>query len=148
MLQTSTHAVGKKLLSSFVIILLFFSKVFAGPIVTSFSPASGAVGTTVTITGTGFNTTVTNNTVFFGATKATVTAGSATSLTVTVPAGATYQNISVTDISARATGYSAKPFNVTYANSSLAFQPKADLNAGGNTYSVAIGDLDGDGHLP
>src|SRR5688572_25230611 len=55
------------------------------PTITNVSPLSGPVGTAVTITGTNFSTTAANNTVFFGAVKATVTAASATSLTVTVP---------------------------------------------------------------
>ncbi len=59
----------------------------APPTITSFTPASGVVGTTVTITGTDFNTTPSNNSVYFGAVKATPTAGSATSLTVMVPSG-------------------------------------------------------------
>ena len=43
------------------------------PHVSSFSPASGPIGTSVTITGTNFNPTVSNNIVFFGAVKAAVT---------------------------------------------------------------------------
>jgi hypothetical protein len=58
------------------------------PTFTSISPTSGAIGTTITITGTGFSTTAADNTVCFGAVKATVTASTATSLTLTVPAGA------------------------------------------------------------
>jgi len=49
----------------------------------------------VTIAGTNFNTTAANNIVYFGATRATVTAATATGLTVTVPAGATYKPISL-----------------------------------------------------
>ena len=50
------------------------------PTITSFSPTSGVIGTTVTITGTNFNTTPAQNTVFFGATKAAVTAATAPAL--------------------------------------------------------------------
>jgi hypothetical protein len=38
-------------------------------------PASGPVGTIVTITGTGFHPVAANNTVYFGAVKATITGG-------------------------------------------------------------------------
>ena len=55
------------------------------PKITSFSPASGAVGTTVTIAGTGFNATAASNVVYFGSVKAAVTAASATQLLVRVP---------------------------------------------------------------
>ena len=43
------------------------------PVITSFTPTSGPSGTTVTITGTNFNTTASNNIVWFGAVQATVT---------------------------------------------------------------------------
>jgi hypothetical protein len=84
------------------------------PVIASFNPASGPVGTTVTITGTGFNPTASNNTVYFGSVKATVISGNATSLTVTVPEGATFQPISV--ISNYLIGYSSKPFLLTFPN--------------------------------
>ena len=114
------------------------------PAITSFSPASGPVGTEVTITGSGFNATAANNVVFFGATKATVTAATATSLTVTVPVGATYQYISVSDMNSGLTAYSAQPFIVTFAHGYGNFGMKVNYN-GASPYSVAIGDLDGDG---
>ena len=66
------------------------------PAINSLSASNGVTGDSLTITGTGFDTTPANNTVKFGATTATVTAASNTSLTVTVPnalAGA--QNVSV-----------------------------------------------------
>jgi YD repeat-containing protein len=56
--------------------------------VSGFSPGIGAAGTTVTITGTGFEPVAAANTVVFGATRARVGAASATSLTVTVPEAA------------------------------------------------------------
>jgi len=58
------------------------------PTITSFSPTSGAIGTTVTITGTNFDPTPANNTVWFGAVKATVGTSTSTQLTVTVPSQA------------------------------------------------------------
>lgn len=55
---------------------------------TSLSPNSGVAGSSTTLTGTNFNTmALANNIVKFGSTPATVTAGTATSLTVTVPTG-------------------------------------------------------------
>jgi hypothetical protein len=57
--------------------------------VTSFTPASGTVGTAVTVAGTGFSTTPASNSVKFNGVSAAVTAASATSLTTSVPSGAT-----------------------------------------------------------
>jgi len=90
------------------------------PTITSFSPTSGPIGTTVTITGTNFSTTTTNNIVWFGAVKATVTAATSTSLSVTLPIGATYQPISVTVNGS--TDYSSAPFSVTFQARRLLMQ--------------------------
>lgn len=65
------------------------------PSITGFSPSSGAVGTSVTISGANFDPTPLNNTVKFNGTSATVLSATATSLTVTVPLGATTGKISV-----------------------------------------------------
>jgi hypothetical protein len=65
------------------------------PTITYFAPSNGPIGTTITITGTNFNSTPANNIVLFGATRATVSAATTTQLTVAVPAGATYGPISV-----------------------------------------------------
>jgi hypothetical protein len=119
------------------------------PTFTSFSPASGPIGTTVIITGTNFSTTLANNIVFFGATMATITAGSATSLTVTVPAGASYQPISVTNLTLGLSVYSAQPFLVTFSCGGIinatSFAPKVDYIPGSHPRGLTIGDLDGDG---
>ncbi len=66
------------------------------PTITSFTPSSGTVGTTVTITGTNFDSTPANNTVKFNGTTAVVTASTATSITTTVPAAAITGTITVT----------------------------------------------------
>lgn len=79
----------------------------AAPTITSFSPASGPVGTTVIITGTNFSTTPSNNTVLFKVyydgtdgsptnVVAVVTASTTTSITTSVPATAVTGKISVT----------------------------------------------------
>lgn len=57
----------------------------AAPTITAVSPLTGLAGSTVTITGTGFSPTATLNRVQVNQTWATVTAATATSLTVVVP---------------------------------------------------------------
>jgi hypothetical protein len=81
------------------------------PTITSFAPNNGPAGTTVTITGTNFSLSPSGNTVRFNGTQAVVTASSATSITTTVPAGATTGTISVTVGANTAT--SANIFTVT-----------------------------------
>ena len=122
------------------------------PVISSFSPASAKPGDAVTLTGSGFNTTTTNNIVFFGATRATVTAATATSITVTVPVGATYAPITLLNTGTVRACATLKPFHPVYSPakapiSSSTFVSKVDFSTGTGTdpYSVAIGDLDGDG---
>lgn len=118
------------------------------PNITSFSPTSGYIGTTVTITGSNFNATANQNVVFFGATKATVTAASTISLTVTVPSGATYQPLTVLNLATALIGSSATPFRVTFTGGAIAtnsLDPKVDFTTGSTPYSLSMGDLDGDG---
>jgi hypothetical protein len=130
--------------------LIFFSRLSAQTI-TNISPASGTTvpGATVTITGTNFNTTAANNIVRFGAVKASVSTASATSLTVTAPVGATYGPVTALNTALARAGTSSKSFLPTFAGKgSLTANdilPKVDFTAGNKPYSVAIGDLDGDG---
>ncbi len=63
--------------------------------ISSFSPASGKAGSTVTITGTGFSTTPSENIVKVNSETATVTSATSTQLTVTIPEGASTGKISV-----------------------------------------------------
>jgi hypothetical protein len=79
------------------------------PTVSTFSPTSGGVGTSVTINGTGFGNVTA---VRFHGTSASFTVNSGIKITATVPAGATTGTISVTTASA-GTGTSAGTFTVT-----------------------------------
>ncbi len=60
----------------------------SAPVISDFSPAKGAVGTTITITGLNFDSIPANNVVKFNGVTATVSQATATQLTVKVPAGA------------------------------------------------------------
>ncbi len=61
----------------------------------NFTPQQGGIGTTVTIQGQNFSATPASDVVKFNGTAATVTAATTSSLTVTVPSGATTGPISV-----------------------------------------------------
>jgi len=82
----------------------------AAPTVSGFSPTSGAVGSSVTVTGTGFTGATS---VKFNGTAATFTVNGDTQVTATVPTGATTGPISVTN--AGGTGTSSGSFTVTTA---------------------------------
>jgi hypothetical protein len=135
---------------AFVALHFFVLNAAAQPTINSLSPNAANPGTTITIGGTGFNTTASRNKVFFGATKAVVTAATATSLTVTSPLGGTYYPVSVLDSSTGLTGYSRYAFLPKYNNSayipgSINFTAPVGFSSGSSPYLVAIGDIDGDG---
>lgn len=138
---------------SLSVILLISINLFSQPAITSFSPQSGAVGTSVTISGSNFSSTPTDNIVFFGAVRAAVTSTTASTLTVTVPAGATYQPISVTVNNL--TAYSNKPFIVTFNGAAPQFTSQSfeyaahidSVNSDIETTKYTIGDIDNDGRI-
>jgi len=82
------------------------------PTITSFAPATGPVGTVITLTGTGFTG---STAATLGATAAALAVTSATSATVTVPAGGATGLLSITN--SRTTAVSATSFTVTVASS-------------------------------
>jgi hypothetical protein len=90
--------------------------------------------------------------VFFGAVKATVTNATASQLTVTVPAGASFQPISVTNTATSLAAFSAQPFYVTYLGKSTIatadFDPVTTLtetSTAPGTQQILTSDIDGDG---
>ncbi|WP_447980242.1 IPT/TIG domain-containing protein [Candidatus Nitrospira bockiana] len=75
--------------------------------VITFSPSSGPTGTTVTISGAGFSTTPSQNSVQFNGLAANVTSATATELVTQVPSGATTGTITVTTPTGSASSGSA-----------------------------------------
>lgn len=131
--------------------LLICQQIFSqAPVISSFSPTSGPIGSSVIITGSNFHPNPDSNIVFFGAVKAKVNGANVTTLNVTVPAGATYQPITV--LVKGLTAYSANPFLVTFANGELnftatSFDNVVNYSSGFSTSCVAAGDLDLDGKV-
>ena len=79
-----------------------------------FSPGSGPVGTQITVYGTGFSSTPSQNTVKFNGVTATVSSSTNTQLQAAVPSSATSGPISVTSPNGSAT--SSSNFTVTASN--------------------------------
>ncbi len=122
------------------------------PIIKSFTPLSGPIGTTVSIVGKNFNNDTASNVVFFGATRASVINASDTELVVLVPLGATYQPISIINTGTNLIGNSNRYFEVTYNSgigqviTNTSFNPKVDFATGNNPAgNIAVADIDGDG---
>lgn len=92
---------------------IFGTPTGTAPTISSFSPGSGAVGTSVTISGANFTGA---SAVRFNGTAASYTVNSASQITATVPSGATTGPISV--VTASGTATSAGTFTVTTTSSS------------------------------
>jgi alpha-tubulin suppressor-like RCC1 family protein len=119
----------------------------AVPAISSFTPAAGAIGTVVNISGSNFSANAASNIVYFGAVQAIVSSAAPTNLTVTVPSGATYAPITVTVNGLVAYGVAA--FEPTFAGSGAAidastFAPGVNMNVS-SPITTVIADLDGDG---
>jgi len=118
------------------------------PVITSFAPQVGPVGTSVTITGTGFSSSAAENIVRFGAVKARVLSASATMLTVRVPSGASYQPLTVMVNGLMA--YSKASFNVSFPGAGNGFSDSSfiqvmDSSTKYGPAGAVSGDLDDDG---
>ena len=113
------------------------------PLINSFTPSSGPIGSPVNIIGGNFSATPSENIVFFGAIRADVISSSPTELNVVVPVGATYKPITVTVNGLTAS--SSTPFVATFTNSTGAFGNRIDLWAGAQVRWATVGDIDGDG---
>jgi hypothetical protein len=124
----------------------------APPVINNILPRAAIIGSTVTIQGSGFGNDVAGVTVYFGAVKASVQTVTDNSLTVLVPAGATYAPVSVTHN--YLTGYTAFPFTpLAPVAGTITFKAFSNLfNIGTNYWHKAplnpvAADLDGDGRV-
>ena len=131
----------------------------AAPIITGLSASNGAVGSSVTLSGQFFGDDVAHNIVYLGGSKCTITAASATSITVTIPSYAKHDYFTVLNTATNLSAYSKSKFfptstalvNAKYsnlANTSLAnpvtFTIPLALNP---PQRFAMVDIDQDGKL-
>lgn len=108
------------------------------PTITSFTPASGASGTTVAVTGTNFDTATNATTVKLNGVTATATIGSSTSISLTVPTAAASGRITAT--TSTGTGASAQDFIIPPPGVNLAdVSVITRLVPDGSSSNVAIG---------
>lgn len=123
------------------------SALSAPPVITGFSPASGAARTVITITGSNFASKPTQNIVHFGAVRAKVISAARGKLKVSVPVSATFAPITVT--ANGLTAYSQTPFEPTFVGASeltsTNFASPLNLATPNGPHHAVIADLDGDG---
>ena len=140
----------QKIIFLFPVCLVFFIVSSGQPRISSFTPKSGAVGTTVIISGNNFSLNPLDNVVYFGGVKANVVASSSTSLSVSVPSGATFQPISVTVNGL--TAFSSTPFIVSFPGGVLTRNSFSFVDTLANLENVETNnntsaDFDGDGKI-
>jgi uncharacterized delta-60 repeat protein len=116
--------------------------------VTTVSPLAGPIGSTVTITGTGFSPNPSENFVYFGAVQAaSVLTASSTSLTVLVPIGASYGPVSVRVGELSSTYH--LPFKTTFSPgvtfNNTHFAPPVSFTLANALYHIDVADIDTDG---
>lgn len=139
----------------FFAITIFFTSLIAKaqvPTISGFAPSNATIGTTIIISGTNFSANATNNIVYFGNVKAVVNAATATSLSVSVPAGASYGPIrvinNITNSGVISAGFfmpTFSPAKGTPTNSD--FAANVDFATNTNPNAITWADIDGDGKL-
>jgi len=128
----------------------FITTTTTPPTITSFSPSKAAPGNNITLNGTGFHPTLSQNTVWIGATKANISSVTTTTITAKVPIGATTDYIRILNAGTRQ-GVQSNQFFVSSFSpsrdsiSSTDITPKVDLTTLANPEDVRVSDLDGDG---
>lgn len=122
------------------------------PVISSFTPSAARAGETIQITGSGFDTSISKNIIWFGASKGNIISVSNTNILVTVPASASHGPISLTTIN-NSTVTSKNPFTPLFNSKGYGVfknsftKQRVDTNSQINMlYKKVIGqDLDGDG---
>ena len=145
----------KKLTQALLILTLtpVFQLVAQTPYINNIDITSSEFGQTVTINGSNFSSNAADLIVRFGAAEGTITLATANLLEVTVPAGATYDNISVTNTSGSTvkTGYSNEQFNLGFGGTSgsiAAFSAQELINESAldiDVYDLCLCDFDRNG---
>lgn len=125
------------------------------PEIKSIHTTQGSYGQVISLKGNSFGTSSANLVVMFGAAKATIKSVTDQVLEVRVPAGATYDNISVTNITSGLTGYSREQFFINFQGDGSGFSianlqgqydfPGTPPGSAEGLFDLCMCDLDGDG---
>ncbi len=123
------------------------------PTISSIDKVSGAFGDVVTLKGSDFGTNASTLKVFFGSTSATIKTVAPQLLEVTVPAGTSYDNISVINTTNGLIGYSKSQFLMSFSgangiaatNFGTEYSQKVGGEITNGLYDICSCDFNGDG---
>lgn len=119
------------------------------PNIVQVNKLSGTYAELVTISGSGFSDNKANLSVHFGASKGQIVSSTEYLIEVLAPAGATYNNISVTNLVSKLTGYSKDHFNLAFHGEST-FDPariiqSPPIKEDAELFDLCNCDFNGDG---
>lgn len=139
----------KAFITTVFLIIAFQFGFSQAPTIIKISNTKAVAGTKITLSGTNFNANSSQNIVFFGQVKAVVNSATTSSLEVTVPFGASYNNIIVLNLATGLYGYSTDSFNPVFISKNFItaddFRPKVEISETNTISHIGCGDLDGDG---
>lgn len=140
-----------KILIAAMLIIAGLSSFAQQPVITAVNKLSAGNQEIVTIKGSGFGTDATKLAVFFGAVKGTLNAPPTDQvLEVKVPAGTTYEKISVTNTTSGLTAYTRDNFLLTFGGSqgfdaATRLEGQKDFAAPNVLYDICLCDFNSDG---
>ncbi|MDX2196224.1 MAG: FG-GAP-like repeat-containing protein [Cytophagales bacterium] len=125
---------------------------FPYPSITGVSPLFASSGETISVFGTNFDATLSNNRLYFGAVKAMPNFASPNLLTALLPPGATHDNVRYMNDATMLQSASARMVSPTFTgmNTITGATYAAAVNHANFTsgnYKVLLGDVDGDGKV-
>lgn len=118
------------------------------PTINTLSQYSASTGTSISISGSGFSSVQEKNVVYFGPVRATVVSAGTNIITVQVPEGSAYDNVSVLNLENGLMGISRKAFSPVFASKKDVtvkdFNTKVDLTHT-TPANIVFSDIDMDG---
>lgn len=118
------------------------------PVITGIDKIKSPVSNIITIVGSGFSNNPNQVRVQFGAVAAEVVTATENLLEVKVPAGATYETISVTNLTSGLSDFSNRPFLLTFGGSTFdnsKVSTPYNFLSGSELRDLCLCDFDGDG---
>jgi gliding motility-associated-like protein len=137
------------ILNQVVLMFAATSLLFAQtPSISKVDKISGTYAELVTISGSGFSTNKNQLSVHFGAAKGLIINSTEFIIEVQVPAGANYNNISVTNLNSKLTGYAPKHFNLAFNGETFTgskIKESLKINEDKELFDLCDCDFNGDG---